>query len=204
MTGGPQIRRVVTGHDDDGRAIILLDDIAPHTFRSDSIPGLGATVPWWTGPEAIDLVSDADAAPAPGVVPSFASPGGTILRIADFPPDSSYPPDAGATIFAEIDDHGGHEGGERVQSARHFWFHRSESLDYAVVLEGEITLLVDEGEATLGPGDVVVQRATNHSWSNRTDANVRMLFVLIGTPPISPDRIAQARRESAVGVETLA
>lgn len=204
MTDGMRVRRVVTGHDDDGRAVILLDDIAPHVFRSDSVPGLGAVVPWWTAPESIDLVSDSDAAPADGVVPSFAAPGGTILRIADFPPDASYPADAGTTIFAEIDDHGGHENGERVQSARHFWFHRSESLDYAVVLEGEITLLVDDGEATLGPGDVVVQRATNHSWANRTDSNVRMLFVLIGTPPLAPAEIARSRRETAVGIETLA
>lgn len=201
MTGAPRVRRVVTGHDDDGRAIILLDDTAPHTFNSDSIPGFGATVPWWTESVDADLVSDADPAPVPGSAPSFAAPGGSILRIVNFPPDAAYPPNAGDTLFAEIDDHGGHDRGERVETGRHFWFHRSNTIDYAVVLEGEITLLVDEGEATLVAGDVVVQRATNHAWSNRTNANARMLFVLIGTPEMSAAEISLARREAAVGVE---
>jgi uncharacterized cupin superfamily protein len=62
------------------------------------------------------------------------------------------------------------------------------------VLEGEITLLVDDGEATLKAGDVAVQRATSHAWSNRTDRVARVAFVLIGTPPISADEIADERR----------
>ena len=72
-------------------------------------------------------------------------------------------------IFSEIDGHDEAEAGAEHSSAKHFWFHRTDSLDYAVVLEGEITLLVDEGEATMRAGDVAVQRATSHAWSNRTD-----------------------------------
>ena len=64
--------------------------------------------------------------------------------------------------------------------------------------KGEITLLVDDGEATLKAGDVAIQRATSHAWSNRTDRVARVAFVLIGTEPISADEIARQRRDLSV------
>lgn len=187
------VRRVVTGHDDQGLAVILSDGDAPNHFESPSIPGFGATVPWFTKKDAIDHVSDADPATADTAIPSFPANGETILRIVDFPPDAEYPEDAGESIFDEIGGHEEAKAGNEHSDGKHFWFHRTDSLDYAVVLEGEITLLVDEGEATLYPGDVVVQRATSHAWSNRTDKNSRMMFVLIGTPPQSAAEIAELR-----------
>ena len=57
--------------------------------------------------------------------------------------------------------------------------HRTETVDYAVVLEGEITMLLDEEEVHLRAGDVVIQRGTNHAWSNRSGKPVKMLYVLI-------------------------
>lgn len=193
----PPVRRVVTGHDDAGRAIILSDGPAPHSFDSENIPGFGATVPWVTRAGGIDHVTDRDPAGPDSDIPSFPAPGETILRIADFPPDSVYPTDADAVIFTEIDGHDEAAAGSEHSADRHFWFHRTDSLDYAVVLEGEITLLVDDGEATLRSGDVAVQRATSHAWSNRTDRNARVLFVLIGTPPISAAEIAERRKALA-------
>lgn len=191
------VRRVVTGHDDTGRAIILSDGPAPHAFESDSIPGFGATVPWMTDAGPIDHVSDTDPAAADSDIPTFPAPGQTIIRIADFPPDAAYPDAADSVIFTEI---GGHEeaaAGTEHSSGKHFWFHRTDSLDYAVVLDGEITLLVDDGEATLRAGDVIIQRATSHAWSNRTDSTARMLFVLIGTPQLSAAEIAEQRLATA-------
>jgi mannose-6-phosphate isomerase-like protein (cupin superfamily) len=192
----PPVRRVVTGHDDEGRAIILFDGPAPNRFESDSVPGFGATVPWRTEHE-IDHVSDRDLASADAEIPSFPRAGETIFRIADFPPDAVYPTDADTVIFTEIDGHEEAAQGNRHSGSRHFWFHRTDSLDYAVVLDGEITLLVDDGEATLRAGDVVVQRATSHAWSNRTDRTARVMFILIGTPPLSAAEIAEARSASA-------
>ena len=59
--------------------------------------------------------------------------------------------------------------------------HRTESLDYGVVLEGEVTLVLDGGSDTkVGPGELVVQRGTNHAWENRTDGATRVLFVMVG------------------------
>jgi len=197
----PAVRRIVTGHDDEGRAIILSDGAAPNNWSSDMIPGFGATVPWVTEAGAIDHVSDEDPAGADVEIPSFPAPGQTILRIADFPPDSVYPDEAGSVIFNEIDGHEEAEAGAEHSGSRHFWFHRTDSLDYAVVLEGEITLLVDEGEATMRAGDVAVQRATSHAWSNRTEQTARVLFVLIGTEPLTAAQIAEQRRKASRHLE---
>ncbi|RRJ86613.1 cupin domain-containing protein [Gulosibacter macacae] len=193
MTPRKPVRRIVTGHDDKGRAIILRDEAdAPNAFTSATIPGFGATVLWSTLGGTIDHVGDVDAAPADAKI-DFPAPGETVVRIADFPPDAVYPQNAGDAVFDEIDGHDERGAGTEHSAGKHFWFHRTDSLDYAVVLEGEITLLVDEGEVTMGPGDVAIQRATAHAWSNRTDAVCRMMFVLIGTEPISPEEIATLR-----------
>lgn len=188
------VRRVVTGHDDEGRAIILSDGDAPNSFSSSAVPGFGAAVPWFTSSTHIDFALDHDPATADAEIPSFPTVGQTIFRIADFPPDSAYPEGAGEAIFSEIEGADAQEAGNLHSGGRHFWFHRTDSLDYAIVLEGEITLLVDEGEVTLTAGDVVIQRATSHAWSNRTDQNARVAFVLIGTDPITADEIAAQRQ----------
>lgn len=193
MTESPRVRRVVTGHDDDGRAVILIDDIAPNAFASEVIPGFGAAVPWLTAYPA-DHVSDDDPVGPGSATPTFPRAGETVFRIAEFPPDASYPSDAQDRIFDEIDGKAEAAEGARHSGGKHFWFHRTDSLDYAIVLEGEITLLVDDGEATLRAGDVAVQRATSHAWSNRTDRIARVAFVLIGTEPLSADEIAAQRR----------
>ena len=71
----------------------------------------------------------------------------------------------------------------------HPLMHRTESVDYGVVIEGELTLVLDEGEVLLRAGSVVVQRGTNHAWANRSDRPCRMLFVLVDgrfDPDIAP------------------
>jgi uncharacterized cupin superfamily protein len=57
--------------------------------------------------------------------------------------------------------------------------HRTETIDYGIVLEGEITLIVDEGETIVRAGDIVIQRGTNHGWANRSRSNCRIAFILI-------------------------
>ncbi|HWI85423.1 MAG TPA: cupin domain-containing protein, partial [Sphingomonas sp.] len=66
-----------------------------------------------------------------------------------------------------------------TDAPRHFWFHKTESLDYAIVLEGEIYAMLDVGETLMRAGDVLIQRATNHSWSNRSGKVCRVAFVLL-------------------------
>ena len=104
-------------------------------------------------------------------------------------------------IFSELDGHDEAEAGAEHSGSKHFWFHRTDSLDYAVVLEGEITLLVDEGEATMRAGDVAVQRATSHAWSNRTDTHGPGPFRADRNraPHCSPDRRAAQGGFPALG-----
>lgn len=200
MSERKPVRRIVTGHDDSGKAVILFDDAdAPNSFASESIPGFGATVVWYTPNGVVDHVSDVDPAPR-GAQIDFPGVGETVVRIADFPPDKVYPQNAGDAVFDEIGAQEEREAGSEHSNGKHFWFHRTESIDYAVVLEGEITLLVDDGEVTLRPGDVAIQRATAHAWSNRTDTVARVMFVLIGTEPISPAEIAAQRVKAETGV----
>ena len=90
MSSGPQIHRVVTGHDDRGHAVILVDDIAPNAFSSSTIPGFGAAVPWLTR-HPIDHTTDEDPVGEGSPTPTFPRMGETVFRIAEFPPDSAYP-----------------------------------------------------------------------------------------------------------------
>lgn len=160
------VRRIVTGENEQGRSIFVSDGPAPHaTLHPGSPP---ARVLWCTG-EARPAGED----PAPaGHEFDFHSKGGSLLRVVDFPPDDKYDQKQLARF---LDDHGVRDG----EKPRHFWFHKTQSLDYAIVLEGEIYALMDEGETLMRAGDILIQRATNHSWSNRSGQVCRMAFVLL-------------------------
>lgn len=161
------VRRIVTGEDREGRSIIVSDGPAPNFVRAEHSPTV-AQVVWATGEGAAKGVD-----PAPAGHPfGFHSEGGSVLRIVDFPPDEAYD----HTKLAQfLDEHGVRDAGK----PRHFWFHKTHSLDYAIVLEGEIHAMLDVGETLMRAGDVLIQRATNHSWSNRSGRNCRMAFVLL-------------------------
>lgn len=163
------VRRIVTGEDSQGRSMILSDGPAPNVTLTRFASA--AQVLWATGSAA--AVGD-DPAPA-GHPFGFHSEGGSLLRIADFPPDEEIDTANLAEFLAA-----NHVLGERP--GRHFWFHKTLSLDYAIVLEGEIYAMMDNGETLMRPGDVLIQRATSHSWSNRSGKPCRMAFVLLALP----------------------
>lgn len=161
------VRRIVTGENERGQSIIVQDGPAPNVLNPPGTASM-AHVIWATG-EARAPGED----PAPAGHPfGFHSPGGSILRIVDFAPDEEY--DSAATEqFLEQSNVRG-EG-----KARHFMFHKTDSLDYAIVIEGEIYAMMDVGETLMRAGDVLIQRATNHSWSNRSGKMCRVAFVLL-------------------------
>jgi hypothetical protein len=160
------VRRIVTGENAQGKSVFMSDGPAPNHTTDPGSPL--AQVVWATGEAA---APGADPAPA-GHPFAFHSKGGSLLRIVDFPPDESYDT---KQLTRFLDEHGVRDKG----SARHFWFHKTQSLDYAIVLEGEIVAMMDEGETLMRTGDVLIQRATNHSWSNRSGKPCRMAFVLL-------------------------
>jgi hypothetical protein len=167
------VRRVVTGHDVAGRAVIVSDAAVP-PIEVAAVPGTFFHEIWATSsvPAAIDDGVDPTAGPLRLAPPA----GGTRIRIVDIPPDAVQQvvsAEEAAAAFAAMD------APQQHGSGRHALMHRTETVDYGIVLRGEVWLVVDEGETRLGPGDVVVQRGTNHAWSNRTDETARMAFVLV-------------------------
>jgi hypothetical protein len=182
-TGTARVRRVVTGVDELGRSYIVSDGEAPNAFRSPTVPGFGAAQVWTTTPGPVSNEGAVDPAGPDADVPMYPALGGTIFRVADFPPDSAYDNVGKDQLFTDI---GGDEArdGATHSADRHFWFHKTDSIDFAVVLEGEIWMLLDEGECLLRAGDVIVQRGTAHSWSNRSGKPCRIAFLLLGALPV--------------------
>jgi quercetin dioxygenase-like cupin family protein len=105
---------------------------------------------------------------------------GTIFRVVDFPPDKGM---AGKVDREKAFAAMGAEQAMDRSAARHPAMHKTNSVDYALVLDGEIWALMDEGETLLKAGDCLVQRGTNHAWSNRTDTPCRVAFILVNADP---------------------
>jgi mannose-6-phosphate isomerase-like protein (cupin superfamily) len=172
-----KVRRIVTAQSPNGAAYIVSDGLVPHVHR------LGPDAPvvvevWKAFNTPCELGSGAED-PAAGPLTLEPPAHGHVLRICEFPPDPVVPLDAAASaaIFEKM--RASHASTRAAgESDRRSMMHRTESLDYGVVLEGEITLLLDDAEVTLGPGDIVVQRGSNHAWSNRSTRVCRMVFFL--------------------------
>ncbi|MEE8334783.1 MAG: cupin domain-containing protein [Alphaproteobacteria bacterium] len=167
------IRRVVTGHDANGKAIVIMDGDAANIVTSALRPS-GRTNLWRTTSMPASYGGDRDEADAEFSIEPL--PGGTNFRIAEFPPVS--PEELarydGETAFAEVG-----AAHRIVKGARHPFMHRTETVDYAIVLEGKIDMLLDDEDVHLKAGDVVIQRGTNHAWANNYDALCRVAFILI-------------------------
>ena len=174
------VRRVVTGHDACGRSVFIMDGAAPHVYcRS---PGSAiVTELWETRSSPADNSGSAETTDHPF---RLAPPkNGAVFRIIEYPPDK-HRLAALAAQRLEPDDGSGHgEAFDRSQP-RHPGFHKTSSVDYVIVLAGEIYALLDEGEVRLRAGDVFIQRGTNHAWSNRTNEPAMLAFVLVDAKPV--------------------
>lgn len=174
----PSIHRVVTGHDANGDAIVATDGPLPTVIELQAVPGTVFHEVWCTAttPAWIDNGPD----PTTGALALAPPKHGTRVRFVDFPPETqsvlSVAADQIRVGFAQV---GGAQASTARPAAPHPFMHRTQTVDYGVVIEGEITLVVDKGEVQLRPGSVVVQRGTNHAWANRSGKPCRMLFVLV-------------------------
>ena len=163
-----RIRRVVTGHDDTGKAIILSDGYATAVKTVPLWPGLVSTDIWKTNASPI-VIGKTEPDPTLGPRSLHPAPQGTIFRISIVPPETDEILKLDTNKAKEVFKGVGNANASTLdRGARHPLMHRTETVDYAVVLEGEITLLLDDTEAHLKAGDVVIQRGTNHAWSNRS------------------------------------
>jgi quercetin dioxygenase-like cupin family protein len=159
------VRRVVTGHSDDGTAKVIIDAAATNTKFSPT--GAVSTLMWSTDecPADIALGENAEDFGA-RILGTPPPPHGTRFTVIDLPPHST--------------------GG----------MHRTETIDYVIVLSGTVDMEFDESAVTLEAGDILIQRGTNHAWINRSDAVVRIAVVLIDAKPLGIGH-AVARQESA-------
>jgi len=176
------IRRVVTGHNAQGRAVFISDGPAPAVF--DRGPGATAVTELWeTGSTPASNAGNAD--PTVGGQQRLPPPkSGSKFRVVEYPPDSKRVA-AIHSASATTDANARSEGYVRdVANKRHPGFHKTDTIDYAIVLSGEIYALMDEGELLLKAGDVLIQRGTNHAWSNRTEEPCCVAFVLIDAEPV--------------------
>jgi naringenin degradation protein FdeH len=139
-------RRIVTGHDESGKSVVVSDGPTPKTLDI----GTAAFHELWITSQTPVQIAATEPEPTERPVRTPPPANGVVVRVTEMAPGAESP------------------------------MHRTETLDVGVVLEGETWLMLDDGSETrVGVGDVVVQRGTNHAWANRSDAPVRMVFVLI-------------------------
>lgn len=171
------MRRVVTGHDDRGRSVVVDDGVPPRTHAFVSFPGCVSSVAWATEPgEPVSRAGEDQTGETQSLVPG---PGGTRLMLLSFPPDAMMgsPAFDGPGFVAEQREQGPGLA-ERFESDG---MHTTPTVDYVVVVDGEIWLELDGGHLThLRAGDVVVQNATRHGWRNRSDRPATIAVVLTG------------------------
>lgn len=174
------VRRVVTGHNAKGQAIIQEDGIVPRVQKIGGDTGPMFHEVWNTRATPAPIDANSGEPAEEGII--LAPPSnGTRIRVLDIPPDDasfeSMTPEQARAHFAEIGaaDASSFAG----EGSRHAHMHRTETIDYGIVIEGELVLIMDEGETIVRAGDIVVQRGTNHGWSNRSDKNCRIAFILI-------------------------
>jgi len=171
-------RRVVTGHDAEGRSVVLMDGESPYSFFLEKAGGLRLTELWETRSSPADNSGAKDAAGHERRIEPVD--GGTVFRIIEYPPDSerlkTLAPDS---FFPEM----GAQATDKAER-RHPGMHRTHTLDYCVVLSGEIWAMLDEVEVLLRAGDCLVQRGTRHAWSNRTEKPCVIAFVLVAAKPL--------------------
>ncbi len=174
---GRDVRRIVTGHDETGRSLVQEDGPPPRVATLGGDTGTTFHEVWNTPatPAPIDRASGEPPEPGLSLLPPK---GGTRIRILDIPPDdgsvAALPREAVRALFEAIG-----AGHALPDDPPHPLMHRTETVDYGIVLEGELVLILDDSETIVRAGDIVVQRGTSHAWANRSASNARIAFVLI-------------------------
>jgi hypothetical protein len=166
------IRRIVTTHDASGKAVFLSDGPAQKIGQ----PGRPVNWPMWvldTTPANCSGTEDF-AVKMKGIHPD---PGSTLFRVVDFPPISPDFQKDNLRFFIELEDL--QEVAAKSRPPRHPRMHRTRSVDFGLVLAGEIDLMLDEETTHLTAGDIVVMQATNHAWINHGTEPCRIAFILV-------------------------
>jgi len=169
-------RRVVTGHDTEGKAIVVSDDNATQYLERPNRPGVRLTNFWIERGSPAEYDGPEDTCTGDFLL--HPPPLGSTFRCVEFLPEDPEVMKTldGKAAFGEMG-----ASNNIVENARHPFMHRTDSLDYAIVLSGEIWMMLDEEEddLLLKAGDVLIQRGNNHAWSNRGTEPCVIAFVLV-------------------------
>lgn len=169
-------KRVVTANTEGGRSFILHDG-PPEIVMVQPGRALTFYELWETeGPLASNLGTEDSVA---GPVRHHPPTGGTRFRIVELMPDSDRPAEAVGEDFESI-----HADGIQVRDAEDPTMHRNETVDYNVILSGEVVAVTEEGETLLRAGDVLIQRGTAHTWHNRSDRSCVFASVMVSAEPL--------------------
>ncbi|RAJ08356.1 Cupin domain-containing protein [Chitinophaga skermanii] len=172
-------RRIVTGHDADGKAIIISDAPPVHTQLVGG-PGGPTFFEVWHTLETPVIIQAYSEEPAENGLVLPPPKNGTRMRIIEFPPEGEEIRKlTGTDAASKFSAMGDEKASTAAEGAPHPLMHRTQTLDYGIVLAGEITLVLDRTESIIKAGDIVIQCGTNHAWANRSGKICRMAFILI-------------------------
>jgi len=174
------IRRVITGHDGDGKAVVMIDEtMTPdmgHVYTPPGQSNVRLSDVWLS-----HAVPDNNSGNADTVEDKFTlepPAGGAVSRVLELPPDSERNYDQMKEYFEKMG------AGERLDGQKNPGMHKTRSVDYLVIISGEVWLILDEEEVLLKAGDMCVQRGTLHAWSNRSSEPCLLAAVLVDAQPL--------------------
>jgi hypothetical protein len=171
----PPVRRLVSGDDASGRSSIIDDGPALESSRTvPGRPGYRVTNLWTTLGTPAPIDQPDRVVEHKGIAPP---PNGTIIRVIDIPPESPDPEERKRQVSAAFGQM--FTDADHRPDQRHPGMHRTDSVDYAIVLMGELVAIMDKDETVMKAGDILIQRGTNHAWANRSGKMCRIAFVLI-------------------------
>lgn len=185
------MRRIVTVTGKTGRSVIQFDDAGSNDLSSQTYPGLVMHELWATSETPAAVSASRDRAIRP--IKIEPDSGGSIFRVIELPPDEAIPsvnPEESHREFG-LSGQKGDEAGHR-----HHSIHRTSTIDYLVVLSGEMWMLLDDCEVLLTPGTCVVQQAASHGFSNRSRDYCVFAAVLLDAAQEETSATASAPREA--------
>jgi hypothetical protein len=180
-----QGRRIVTGHDSEGRSVIVSDAPPKNVVVNPADPDRGHINFWKT--DRVPAKDDGSADPMNGAPCPLAPPkGGTMFRFFQIAPEKNEhgisESERDRRMAQMFEAAGSKEA--RTRTGQHPSMHRTDSVDYIVLLQGEVTALLDVGEVAMKPFDVLIQRGTNHGWVNYGNEPALLVAVLVDAEPV--------------------
>lgn len=169
------VRRIITVDDDEGQSVAIADGPSPDVHTDPARPGFSSARIWVTESSPVRIGEFRDPVTSAHTIEPPRH--GSVCRVVTFPPDDTFRGKVGAKeVEAFFRGMGSPSASTYSPHAPHPYMQKTRTLDFCLVLEGEITLVLDTAEVHLKAGDTVVQRGTNHAWSNRSNGPCRIAF----------------------------